>query len=200
MRRSVILPVVLAGASALAQQYAISTVAGGAPPPTPIAAKSASIGDPARVAVDAAGNVYFSSLHSIFRVDASGTLTRYAGNGRAGNSGDNGSATLAQLNTPMGMAFDAAGNLFVADRGASVVRRITPSGIITTAAGPDAWLSGPFAVAVDAEGTLYVADTGNQRVVRIGSDGRSVTLAGFGSLDRPEGVAVDAAGSVYVAD
>jgi uncharacterized protein (TIGR03437 family) len=200
MRVPTFLPLLFAAAPALAQQYAISTVAGGAPPPTPIAAKAASIGDPARVAVDAAGNIYFSSLHSIFRVDASGTLTRYAGNGRAGNSGDNGPAAGAQLNTPMGMAFDAAGNLFVADRDASVVRKISPNGIITTAAGADAGLAGPYAVALDAEGTLYVADTGNQRVVRIGNDGRAVTIAGFGSLDRPEGVAVDSTGTVYVAD
>ncbi|HMC62339.1 MAG TPA: hypothetical protein VKJ01_24300, partial [Candidatus Solibacter sp.] len=61
------------------QQYVISTIAGGVPPPTPVAARQASIGDPARVAVDAAGNVYFSSLHSVFKVDGGGTLTRIAG-------------------------------------------------------------------------------------------------------------------------
>jgi hypothetical protein len=56
------------------QQYIISTVAGGVAPPTPVAAATASVGDPARVAVDAAGNVYFSSLHSVFKVDGAGTL------------------------------------------------------------------------------------------------------------------------------
>src|SRR4051794_195289 len=62
------------GVTAWAQQYVISTVAGGAPPATPLTATRASIGDPSRVAADAAGNVYFSSLHAVFKVDANGTL------------------------------------------------------------------------------------------------------------------------------
>src|SRR6516164_9652919 len=123
------------GGSVGAQPYVISTFAGGAPPPTPSAANKASIGDPVRAAVDAAGNVYFSSLHSIFKVDSSGTMTRFAGNGRPGNSGDGGQATSAQLLFPMGLAVDAAGNIFVADRDANVVRRIATSGIIQTVAG-----------------------------------------------------------------
>src|SRR6266849_1723717 len=173
-------------ACACAQQYVISTIAGGAPPPTPLPATRASIGDPARVAVDAAGNVYFASLHSILKVEAGGALTRFAGNGRAGNSGDGGPAPAAQLNFPMGMAFDAAGNLYVADRDANVVRRISAAGIISTVATK---LNGPFAVAVAVDGTLYVADTGNQRVVKVGADGAVTTIAGFGDLNRPEGVA-----------
>ena len=63
---------------ARAQQYVISTIAGGAPPNTPASAIQASLGDPTRLASDAAGNVYFSSLHSVFKVDTSGTLTRFA--------------------------------------------------------------------------------------------------------------------------
>src|SRR5436853_7535085 len=117
---------------ACAQQYVISTIAGGVPPATPLPAARASVGDPVRVAVDNAGNVYFASLHSIFKVDPGGMLTRFAGTGRAGNSGDGGPASAAQLNFPMGMAIDAAGNLFVADRDANVVRRIPASGIIPT--------------------------------------------------------------------
>src|SRR5580698_8555039 len=67
---------------AQAQQYVISTLAGGAALPTPISAVNASIGDPPRVAVDAAGNLYFGGLHSVFKVDTSGNLTRIAGNGQ----------------------------------------------------------------------------------------------------------------------
>ena len=93
------------------------------------------MGDPTRMAADAAGNVYFGSLHSVFKVDPSGTLTRFAGNGRAGNSGDGGPATSAQLNFPMGIAVDAAGNVFVADRDASVVRKIAANGHHPTVAG-----------------------------------------------------------------
>src|SRR5260370_15414260 len=121
--------------SVCAQQYVISTIAGGAPPPTPASAPAASIGDPTRLATDAAGNVYFGSLHSVFKVDAGGTVTRFAGNGRAGNSGDGGPAAAAQLSFPMGIAVDSAGNVFVADRDASVVRKIAANRIITTVAG-----------------------------------------------------------------
>ncbi|MBS1854741.1 MAG: hypothetical protein JST11_05200 [Acidobacteria bacterium] len=183
-------------AGAAAQQYVISTVAGGVPPATPMPAVSASIGDPARVIADSAGNVYFSSLHSIFKVDPSGTLTRVAGNGRAGYSGDQGSALSAQLDTPMGMAIDAAGDLYVADAGANVVRRIS-GGIISTAA---IGLSQPFDVALDARGFLYVADSGNQRVVRVGADGTLGDVVAGATLNHPEGLAFDSAGNLYIAD
>ena len=135
MRAYWVLGCLLFGGSVWAQQYVISTIAGGAPPKTPAVAPAVSIGDPTRLATDAAGNVYFASLHSVFRVDAGGTLTRVAGTGRAGNSGDGGAAVTAQLNFPMGIAVDAAGNLFVADRDASVVRKIAANGNITTVAG-----------------------------------------------------------------
>jgi uncharacterized protein (TIGR03437 family) len=181
---------------AAAQQYVISTLAGGAAPPVPIEARQASIGDPARVIIDAAGNVYFASLHSVFRVDSAGMLTRVAGNGRAGNSGDQGLATSAQLNFPMGMALDGGGNLYVADRDANVVRRIS-GGVITTAA---TGLKQPFDVAVDPQGRLYVADTGNNRVVRVGADGSLADVASEGGLNRPEGLAFDGDGNLYIAD
>src|SRR5260370_30190419 len=132
MRAQGVLGFLLFGGSVWAQQYVISTIAGGAAPPTPVAAAKASVGDPTRVAVDAAGNVYFSSLHSIFKVDSSGTMTRFAGNGRPGNSGDGGQASAAQLMFPMGLAVDAAGDLFLADPHAHGGRRIPPTGIIQT--------------------------------------------------------------------
>src|SRR5436305_9223371 len=119
MRGQRVLGFVLCVGSVWAQQYVITTIAGGAAPPTAIVAVKASIGDPARVAADAGGNVYFSSLHSIFKVDTTGALTHFAGNGRPGNSGDGGQATSAQLMFPMGIAVDGAGNVFVADRDAN---------------------------------------------------------------------------------
>jgi uncharacterized protein (TIGR03437 family) len=181
---------------ASAQQYVISTIAGGGPPPTPLAATRASIGDPARVILDSAGNVYFSSLHSVFKVDPAGNLTRLAGNGRAGNSGDFGSATSAQLNNPMGMALDGAGNLYVADRDANVVRRISGGAISTVAIG----LNQPFDVAVDSRGSLFVADAGNDRVVRVGADGTLADVAAGSQLNHPEGLAIDANDNLYIAD
>jgi uncharacterized protein (TIGR03437 family) len=227
MRAHWVLGCLLFGGSVWAQQYVISTIAGGAPPPTPAMAPAASIGDPTRLATDAAGNVYFGSLHSVFKVDAGGTLTRVAGTARPGNSGDGGTAVTAQLNFPMGIAVDAAGNLFVADRDASVVRKIAVNGTITTVAGSgtpgftgdggaatSAQINGPFGVAVDSSGNLYIADTGNEVVRKVSPDGTISTVAGTGTrgylgdggaardawLNGPEGVAVDAAGTLYIAD
>src|SRR6516162_2258241 len=141
----------LAGLS-FAQQYTISTVAGGAPPSTPVAATSISIGQPQRVAVDAAGSFYFSSLNCVFKVDGSSTLTRIAGNSRAGYSGDGGAATQAQLNAPAGLAIDGAGDIFIADAGNNVVREVTPDGKIQTIAGNGTQgYSGDFGVATQAQ-------------------------------------------------
>ena len=227
MRAQWVLGCLLFGGSVWAQQYVISTIAGGAPPPTPAMAPTASIGDPTRLATDAAGNVYFGSLHSVFKVDAGGTLTRVAGNGRPGNSGDGGPAAAAQLSFPMGLAADTAGNLFVADRDASVVRKIAANGIITTVAGSgvpgfagdggaatSAQINGPYGVAVGAGGSLYIADTGNNVVRKVSPDGAIRTVAGTGTpgylgdggaalsawLNAPEAVAVDAEGDLYIAD
>ena len=120
---------------ALGQQYSISTVAGGAPPPTPAAAASTSIGQPNRVMVDGSGNVYFSSLNCVFKMDGGGNLTVMAGNSRPGFSGDGGPATRAQLNEPQGLALDKAGNLYIADSKNNRVRVVSAAGIINTFAG-----------------------------------------------------------------
>jgi len=216
----------LISGAAWGQQYVISTIAGGVPPPTPIAALKASVGDPARVAVDASGNVYFAALHCVFKVDAGGTLTRIAGNGQPGYSGDGGPAINAQLSLPMGIAVDAAGNVYVADRDASVVRKIT-AGIIDTVAGTGAagfsgnggpataaQLNGPFGLALDPAGNLYIADTNNNCIRKVSPGGSigtaaGITAAGFQGdggpaldawLNHPEGVAADAAGNLYIAD
>ena len=90
--------VAMLGTAALAQQYVISTYAGGDPAPTPEPATAGSIGVPLGVAADAAGNIYFAStLNSVFKLDTSGVLTRIAGNSRSGYSGDGGPATSARL-------------------------------------------------------------------------------------------------------
>src|SRR5690242_1168139 len=108
--------ILLFSAVAFAQQYVISTVAGGVPPVTPTDAASVSIGDPPRVALDASGNLYFGSLHSIYKVDPLGVLIRIAGTGRPGTTGDGGPALSAQLTYPVGIAVDSAGNVYFAER------------------------------------------------------------------------------------
>ena len=95
----VVLGLLLWSATVAAQQYVISTYAGGAPPPTPVLGVDVPISG-AGVATDAAGNAYFTSLRCVFKLDQQGIVTRIAGNSRAGYSGDGGVATSAQLASP----------------------------------------------------------------------------------------------------
>src|SRR5213594_2755804 len=155
------------GTAAWAQQYVISTFAGGAPPPTPIAAVNAPIGRTNAVATDASGNVYFISDNCVFRLEQqNGVLTRVAGNSRVGYSGDGASAINARLSDPRGVAVDGAGNLFIAS-GDTRIRKVSLDGIITTVAGNGSAYSGdggpainaqltlPGGVAVDGDGHVY---------------------------------------------
>ena len=169
-------------ALAAGQQYVISTFAGGGPPPSPVPAPSVSLGTIWGVATDSVGNVYLSSsdLNSVFRVDFAGQLTLIAGNGRIGYSGDVALAIAAQLNAPRGVAVDTAGNVFVADMGNGCVRRVSPSGVITTVPG-STHLQSPFAVAVDGSGNLFVAVLEGNRVDRISLSGEFTPVAGNGT-------------------
>src|SRR5437867_3017991 len=181
------------GTAAWAQQYLISTFAGGAPPPTPIAAVNAPIGRASAVTTDATGNVYFISDNCVFKLaQQNGVLTRVAGNSRVGYSGDGGPAINAQLRDPRGMAVDGDGNLFIADWGNSRIRKVSSSGIITTVAGTgtygysgdggpatSAQLLGAQGVALDSAGNLFIADAALIR--KVSPDGIITTVAGNGS-------------------
>ncbi len=175
------------------QNYTIQTFAGGGVPQN-VPATSASLQSPNSIAVDSAGNQYFAGQNNVvLRVDAAtGALTLVAGNGTSGFSGDNGPAASAQLNSPQGVAFDTAGNLYIADAGNNRIRKVS-NGVITTVAGngtagfsgdsgpaTGAKLNGPTGVAVDAAGILYIADTGNYRVRKV-SNGVITTVAGNGT-------------------
>lgn len=213
---------------AAAQQYTIATIAGGAPPATPVSALSTSIGGPRHLAVDASGNLYFSSLNSVFKINASGVLTLVAGNSRPGYTGDGGPATAATLNGPEGIAVDSSGNVYIADSNNNVIRMVTPAGVISTYAGTGApgyagdfgsptaaQFTLPSGLAFDASGNLYVADTGNNVIREISpSENIISTFAGDGfqglvgdtgsataaALNIPSDVYVDSKGNVYIAD
>ena len=145
------------------------------------------------MAVDAVGNVYVVGTQdrAVYKIDASGTVTTFAGTGEEGSGGDGGPATQAQFAAPTGVAVDVVGNVYVADSGNNRVRRIDPSGTITTLAGTgeegfrgdggpatEAQFDGPTGVAVDSLGNVYVADSGNGRVRKIDASGTITTLVG----------------------
>jgi len=183
----------------------------------------AEIDDVSGLAVDSAGAVYIADTanHRVRKV-ANGIITTIAGTGIAGFSGDNGPALGAQVNTPVGIAIDSAGNLYIAESGNSRIRKVT-NGIIATVAGNGVYgYSGdngpatsaqirPNSVAVDALGNIYIAETTRIRKV---SNGVIATIAGNGTLGFSgdggpatsaqltdvSGVAADGAGNLYIAD
>jgi uncharacterized protein (TIGR03437 family) len=137
---------------------------------------------PTGVAVDGAGNIFIADRGNNFirKVTPAGMMSRVAGNGTQGFSGDGGPATSAALNAPTGVAVDAAGNLFIADRGNNLIRKVTPDGTISTVAGnrtsssggdggpaTSAGISSPPGVIVDNSGNLFIADFGNNKIRKL---------------------------------
>lgn len=219
--------------SASAQQYVLSTLAGGVPPPTPAIATSASIYPPSGIAVDSSGNVFFNSGECVFRLDPSGNLTRVAGNSRSGYSGDGGPALSAQItvgsvggSTSSGLAIDGSGNLYTAELENYRVRKISANGIIATIAGNgvpqpngdggpavNASIGFPSIVAVDGAGNVFIADQGYGLVRKVSTNGIITTVAGGGSSAGTDGaqatsiniletmgVAVDSSGNLFLSD
>ncbi len=195
-------------------------------------ALSASLNKPAGLALDGTGNLYFADYlnNRIRKISTSGMITTIAGTGVAGYSGDGASALLAKINHPIGVATDAAGNVYFADNGNNSVRKISVAGIITTVAGSPtgvagstgdlgpavaALLNAPTGVFVDVANNLYISDYGNNTVRRVNPAGTitriggTIGVAGAGgdagpansaTLNGPYGLYVDAAANVYVAD
>ena len=198
----VALAVFLSAMPCQAQQYLVSTVSGGLPVPTPAPA-SEPFGPPSGMAVDAAGNLYVAAFqNAVYRIDTQGVLTRVAGNGRYGYSGDGRPATSAELYFPGGIAIDSAGNPFVMQGVAleqSAVRKVATNGIITTVAGngADDYSTGAFpfegapavnagfhgavSIATDRGGNLFIADFQGYRVLKVAPTGIITTFAGNGT-------------------
>ena len=195
------------------------------------AATAALLNNPTRVAVDGMGNYFIvDSANNEVREVAidSGVITRIAGTGVAGFSGDGAAATAATLNGPTAVAVDGAGNLFISDTNNNRIRLVS-NGVISTFAGTgaaglsgdgglaaQATLNAPKGLALTPSGVLFVADSGNNAVRAIGVRSNAInTIAGASGiagykgdsaesalalLDAPSGVAVDNGGVVYIAD
>ena len=205
-------------AAAAVPSYVVQTIAGsdfigdGGP------AANALLSTVEGVTADALGNYYLADTdsHRIRRISSKGVITTVAGIGKRGFSGDGGPATLAQLNTPYGLASDLSGNVYVADFGNHCVRKISPDGRISTVAGltSDTRMDGPRNLAVDTSGNLYISDFTASRVYRLTPQGVFTAYAGsptasalgdggpatLASLRRPAGLAVDLAGNLYISD
>jgi len=195
-------------------------------------ATNAALEQPSAVALDAEGNLYIAETGAdlVRKVNlATGIISTVAGTGVAGYSGDNGAATSATLDAPAGIAANTVGDLFIADTGSNVIRRVYAlGGMIVTVAGTgiagysgdgvdavQAQLNHPQSVTLDSAGRLFIADTGNNVIRTVDPVTQSIsTIAGNGTagfsgdggpainaeLRQPSDVAIDAADDLYIAD
>jgi sugar lactone lactonase YvrE len=202
----------------------VTTVAGtGGPGSTNGPALSATFHGPNSVAVDSKGNIYVADYlnYLIRKISRDGIVSTLAGSGMPGNS--NGNGTAASFNLPRGIAVDANGNVYVADSFNNLIRKITPTGNVSTFAGSgiagsdnglatQASFRGPAAITIDKAGYLYVCEPASFLVRKISPDGLVSNLAGTGSpgetngpalsatFDSPLSIAIDTAGNIYVSE
>lgn len=187
---------------------------------------------PASIDFDSAGNLYLTDSDNdvIRKVTPQGVISTVAGTpGQFGFSGDGGPATNALLNFPIGVAIDAAGNIYICDNDNNRIRKVTAAtGVISTIAGNGlagfagdggvataARFSEPRSVAVDKNGNVYIADSGNHRIRKVNaSDGVISTVAGVGTagfggdggpataamLNSPSSISADKDGNLIIGD
>lgn len=196
------------------------------------AATAARLSGPQDVALDTFGNVYIADAagHRIRKITATtGVINTIAGTGAVGYTGDGGTALSARFSSPIGIAVDNAGNIYLSDVGNHCIRKITAStGIISTVAGTGiagytgdggaanaARLYSPYDITVDGAGNLYIADVSNNCIRKVtASTGFISTVAGTSvagfsgdggvataaKLYQPFSVSIDASDNLYIAD
>ncbi len=190
-------------------------------------ATAASLNQPVAAAFDSSGNMYIADAYNniIRKINSSGVISTFAGNGTAGYSGDGGLAVSAELNLPVGIAVDGFGNVYIADITNAVIRIVNHTGFISTFAGNGttgysgdggqataATLNQPQGLAFDGSGNLYIADFGVIR--KVNSSGIITTIAGNGTpgysgdggpataaeLGPLAGIAIDRIGNIFITD
>jgi trimeric autotransporter adhesin len=190
-------------------------------------ATEAELFHPTGLAVTADGGFLITDGTVVRKVSSAGVITRVAGTGTAGNSGDDGPATDAQLNGPSGVAATADGGFLVTEPTSHLVRKVSSAGVITRVAGTgtagnsgddgpatDAELNGPWGVAVTADKGFLIANYFSHVVRKVSSTGVITRVAGTGTagnsgddgpatdaeISGPWGLAVTADGGFLIAD
>jgi streptogramin lyase len=170
---------------------------------------------PQSVVTDASGNIYVADFSNnvIRKITPAGAVSTLAGSGSAGYN--DGTGTAASFNNPRGLVIDGSGNLYVADRGNNLVRKVTAAGVVTTFAGnrTAAWVDNttattasfnkPSGLAIDASGNIYVADALNYSIRKITSAGVVSTYLGDPKhqvIGSPSALTFDAKGNLFIAD
>ena len=209
----------------------VSTIAGGSTSGfADGAGTSARFNNPSGLALDSSGNVYVADQynHRIRKIapavgESDREVSTIAGGSTRGS--DDGAGRSARFNNPTGLALDSSGNIYVADYGNHLIRKISTEKVVSTiaggstsgsadGAGRSARFTSPYGLALDAEGNLYVADSSNHLIRKITPGGLVSTIAGGGStasgkengpgrsarFNSPYGLALDAEGNLYVAD
>jgi hypothetical protein len=189
-------------------------------------ATAAKLNSPYGIAIDSAGNVFFSDTYNsvVRKVDVAGNITTVAGNGIAGYSGDGGLATSAELGAPWGISLNSKGDLFIAD-GTCLIRKVNSSGIISTFAGihlcgfsgdggqaTNAKIANPFGIVEDPNGNVFWCEKGNGVIRKVNQSGIISTFAGIGGnpgctgdggsatsahFGGPEPIAIDLSGNFF---
>ena len=187
------------------------------------------MGNPTAVVTDNNGNIYIADHDNnvIRKVNSTGIITTFGGNGTLGYSGDGGVATTANLYHPNCITFDNAGNVYFADQNGNVIRKINTSGIISSITGNlspgysgdggplmSAQLNGISNITFDNAGNMYIFDFGNNVIRKVNSSGIINTIAGTGvagfsgdggvatsaKLDAPYGVTATNNGDIFICD